>query len=41
MNEFLTAFKEMFAFENVKWDAVLEATYETIYMTVIELHWPS
>lgn len=35
MNEFLTAFKEMFAFENVKWDAVLEATYETIYMTVI------
>ena len=35
MNEFLTAFKEMFAFENVKWDAVLEATYETVYMTVI------
>lgn len=35
MNEFLTAFKEMFAFENVKWAAVLEATYETIYMTVI------
>lgn len=35
MSEFLTAFKEMFAFENVKWDAVLEATYETIYMTVI------
>lgn len=35
MSEFLTAFKEMFAFENVKWDAVLEATYETLYMTVI------
>lgn len=35
MNEFLTEFKEMFAFENVKWDAVLEATYETVYMTVI------
>ena len=35
MNEFLTAFKEMFTFENVKWDAVIEATYETIYMTVI------
>ncbi|MCK1976304.1 ABC transporter permease [Jeotgalicoccus huakuii] len=25
----------MFSFENVKWDAVIEATYETIYMTVI------
>lgn len=35
MNEFLTAFKEMFTFENVKWDVVFEATYETIYMTVI------
>src|SRR5699024_5210809 len=35
MNEFLTAFKEMFAFENVKWDAVLEVTYEGSYMTVI------
>lgn len=35
MNELLTAFKEMFTFENVKWDAVLEATYETLYMTII------
>ena len=35
MNEFITTFKEMFTFENVKWEDVLEATYETIYMTVI------
>lgn len=35
MNEFITTLKEMFTFENVKWEDVLEATYETIYMTVI------
>lgn len=35
MNELVATFKEMFTFENVKWDAVLEATYETLYMTVI------
>ena len=35
MNSVIEEFKNMFSFENVKWDAVIEATYETIYMTVI------
>ena len=35
MTGIIETFKEMFTFENVKWDDVLEATYETIYMTAI------
>ncbi|WP_316640789.1 methionine ABC transporter permease [Salinicoccus roseus] len=35
MSEFINAFAEMFSFENVKWDDVLTATNETLYMTVI------
>ena len=35
MNSLISEFQTMLSFENVKWDAVVEATYETIYMTVI------
>src|SRR5699024_12057925 len=35
MNEFFQAFRDMFSFENVKWDVVWEATADTIYMTGI------
>ncbi len=35
MNEFFQAFRDMFSFENVKWDVVWEATVDTIYMTGI------
>src|SRR5699024_3857587 len=35
MNEFFQAFRDMFTFENVKWDVVWEATADTLYMTGI------
>lgn len=35
MTEFVTAFQEMFSFENVRWGNVWTATQETLYMTVV------